>query len=188
MKGIDNMKRKFLEDLGLEKDAIDKIMAENGSDIEAEKTKSKETIDNLQGQLDTVNESLKKFDGVDVDTMKKDLETLQTTLKSKEEDFQKQLADRDFTDGLKAAIKSVGGKSEKAIMAMLDIDTLKASKNQESDIKAAIEACQKDNDYLFGSNEPINSPVGPTGDPIPGQTKKLEEMSYDEYKAYRNGK
>lgn len=115
MKGIDNMKRKFLEDLGLEKDAIDKIMAENGNDIEAEKTKSKETIDNLQGQLDTVNESLKKFDGVDVETMKKDLETLQTTLKTKEEDFQKQLADRDFTDGLKAAIKSAGGKSEKAI-------------------------------------------------------------------------
>ena len=31
------MKRKFLEDLGLEKEAIDKIMAENGADIEAEK-------------------------------------------------------------------------------------------------------------------------------------------------------
>ena len=31
------MKRKFLEDLGLEKDAIDKIMAENGSDVNAAK-------------------------------------------------------------------------------------------------------------------------------------------------------
>ena len=31
------MKRKFLEDLGLEKDAIDQIMAENGRDVEAAK-------------------------------------------------------------------------------------------------------------------------------------------------------
>ena len=31
------MKRKFLEDLGLEKETIDKIMTENGADIEAEK-------------------------------------------------------------------------------------------------------------------------------------------------------
>lgn len=174
MKGIENMKRKFLEDLGLEKEVIDKIMAENGNDIETEKGKAQEQITNLQEQLNTVNESLKKFDGVDVDTMKKDLETLQETLKTKEDEFQKQLADRDFTDGLKAAIKSAGGKSEKAIMAMLDLDALKASKNQESDIKAAIEGCQKDNDYLFGSNEPINNPTGPTGGaPMPTSDEKM---------------
>ena len=33
------MKREFLEGLGLEKEAIDKIMAENGKDIEAGKAK-----------------------------------------------------------------------------------------------------------------------------------------------------
>ena len=31
------MERKFLESLGIEKEAIDKIMAENGKDIEAQK-------------------------------------------------------------------------------------------------------------------------------------------------------
>ena len=36
------MKREFLEGLGLEKDAIDKIMAENGKDIEAGKAKLEE--------------------------------------------------------------------------------------------------------------------------------------------------
>ena len=36
------MKREFLESLGLEKDAIDKIMAENGKDIEAGKAKLEE--------------------------------------------------------------------------------------------------------------------------------------------------
>lgn len=182
------MKRKFLEDLGLEKEVIDKIMTENGNDIETEKTKAKEQVDNLQGQLDTVNESLKKFDGVDVETLKGEIGTLQTTLQTKEKEFQNQLSERDFNQQLETAISAVGAKNAKAVKALLDLDALKASKNQEADIKAAIEGCQKDNDYLFGGNEPINSPVGPTGDPIPGQTKKLEEMSYEEYKAYRNGK
>ena len=33
------MQRKFLEDMGLEKDVIDKIMSENGKDIESTKHK-----------------------------------------------------------------------------------------------------------------------------------------------------
>ena len=36
-------------------------------------------------------------------------------------------------------------------MALLDTDALKASKNQESDIKAALDNLKKDNDYLFKS-------------------------------------
>ena len=34
------MQRKFLEDLGLEKEIVDKIMSENGSDIEKDKGKT----------------------------------------------------------------------------------------------------------------------------------------------------
>ena len=49
------MTRKFLEDLGLEKEAIDKVMAENGSDIENARTSEKGKFDSertvLQGQL-----------------------------------------------------------------------------------------------------------------------------------------
>ena len=41
------MKREFLESLGLEKDAIDQIMAENGKDITREKNKA----DAVQMQL-----------------------------------------------------------------------------------------------------------------------------------------
>ena len=66
-------------------------------------------------------------------------------------------------DGKKAAILAAGGKSDKAVTAMLDVEALKASKNRDADIKTALEACQKDHAYLFGSDEPINNPVGTTG-------------------------
>lgn len=57
------MKRDFLEGLGLEKDVIDQIMAENGKDITREKTKA----DSVQTQLNAANEKLSGFEGVDVD-------------------------------------------------------------------------------------------------------------------------
>ena len=43
------MKRSFLEDLGLEKEVVDKIMAENGKDIE----NAKADYDELKAELKT---------------------------------------------------------------------------------------------------------------------------------------
>ena len=54
------MKRKDLEDLGLEKEVVDKIMGWNGADIEAEKAKIKAAEgerDNYKSQLDTATAS-----------------------------------------------------------------------------------------------------------------------------------
>jgi len=59
------MKREFLEGLGLEKDAIDQIMAENGKDITREKNKA----DSVQTQLDSAKESLKGFEGVNLEEL-----------------------------------------------------------------------------------------------------------------------
>ena len=58
------MKRKDLEDLGLEKEAVDKIMDWNGADIEAEKAKVKTAEgerDNYKSQLDTATAELNKL-------------------------------------------------------------------------------------------------------------------------------
>ena len=62
------MKTEFLKGLGLEQDVIDKIMAENGKDIAAEKaktTKAEGERDNFKDQLATATESLEKFKDVD---------------------------------------------------------------------------------------------------------------------------
>ena len=60
------MQRKFLEDLGIEKDAIDKIMTENGNDINKTKEKLESERDNYKSQLETAQETLKGFDGIDI--------------------------------------------------------------------------------------------------------------------------
>lgn len=182
------MKRKFLEDLGLDKEAIDKIMDENGNDINVEKSKATQAEtdrDTLKQQLDDAQKSLEGFKDVNVEDLKNQIATLQSTIETNKNNYEQNLAGRDFNDLVTKALTDAGAKNPKVAMATLDLDALKVSKNRDTDLKAAIEASQKDNAYIYGANEPINNPVGPTE---PDSTiKELSDMTYEEYKAYRQG-
>lgn len=139
------MKRKFLEDMGLTKEQVDNIMAENGNDIET----IKQERDTYKTQLSNAQSTLKSFDGVNITDLQNKISTLTNDLAAKETEYQKQLADRDFNDLLKATAEEFKPRELKAVMPFLDVERLKGSKNQESDIKSAFEAVKKDNAYLF---------------------------------------
>ena len=119
--------------------------------------------DEYKSSLDTVNERLKEFDGVDVKDLQSQITKLQGDLQAKDAEYAQKEAERQFNGELSAAIKKAGGRNEKAVMAMLDMETLKASKNQSADIEAAIGAVKESDAYLFGSDEPFKNPVGSTG-------------------------
>lgn len=156
------MKREFLEGLNLEKDVIDKIMAENGSDINATKTKLEAERDNYKSQLDTATEALKGFEGVDVKDLQGKVTKLTADLSAKESEYQSKITDMEFISKLDGAITKSGAKNTKAVKALLDIDALKLSKNQDADLTSALENCKKDNGYMFGSDEPFSNPIAPT--------------------------
>lgn len=140
-----NMKRKFLEDLGIEKEMIDKIMDENGNDV------NRITVerDNYKTQFETAQNTLKGFEGVDVNELQSKIATLNTDLANKDSQWQSKLDELEFNSLLKDTVKGAGARNDKAVMALLDIDTLKNSKNREADIASALEATKKDNAYLF---------------------------------------
>ena len=85
------------------------------------------------------------------------------TLSQKETEYQAKIADMEFDAKLSELLKQSGVKNAKAAKALLDLDTLKVSKNQDADIKAAVDTCKEENGYLFGSDEPIHNPIAPTG-------------------------
>lgn len=169
------MKREDLEALGLTKEQVDKVCdmhhaefdpvkkdletAQGDLAAEKEKTLTQETT------IGELKKDLEGFKDVDVSGMQQKITNLENDLKTKETDYQAQIADRDFQDILKDSISSAKGKNTKAIAALLDIDTLKSSKNQKEDIAAAIKALTEaeDSKMLFG--EPEANPVG-TGNPI----------------------
>ena len=157
----------ILAELGLEvpedkKTAFDKAWKENYR-TKVDYDKVVEQRDNHKSSLEEVNEKLKAFEGIDVDKLNGEIKKLQDDLKAKDDEYAAKEADRVFVDSLKDAIKSAGGRNEKAVMALLNIDDLKASKNQSEDIKKALDAAKESDAYLFGANEPFSNPVGATG-------------------------
>src|SRR5574344_729109 len=80
-----NMKRKFLEDLGLEKDIVDQIMQANGNDI----NKAKGDYEDVKAQLETANTTIKERD--------KQLKTLKDSVGDNEE-LQKQITELQATN------------------------------------------------------------------------------------------
>lgn len=152
------MKTEFLQnfkvgDQTLPKEVIDAILAENGRDIENAK-KPYADYDAVKGQLETAQECLKAFEGVDVGQLQGKITELTGKLSDKDKEWQAKLDGMAFDGRIKDAITAAKGRNAKAISALLDVETLRASKNQEADIKAALEAVKKDNSYLFEAETP----------------------------------
>ena len=170
------MKREFLEALGLDKEIVDKIMTENGNDINKTKEKLEAERDNYKSQLETAQNALKDFEGVDVKELKGKIDTLTADLTAKETEYQTKLADMEFNSKLDSLITSSGARNAKAVKALLDLESIKSSKNQDTDLQTALEACKKDNEYLFGKDAPINNPVALTGGGAPKTVTGVEAM------------
>ena len=129
----------------------------------AELEKKEQTISELTDKLNTATEGLKAFDGVDVKELKGKITKLTEDLDAKEQEWQKKVSAMEFDRSLDDAIKSANGRNTKAIKALLDMDTLRASNNRDLDVKAAIEAVKKDNDYLFESEKMPSKYAGGSG-------------------------
>lgn len=120
----------------------------------------------LETQLQTATENLKKFEGIEDPTkLQGEITRLTGELETQKTTYEGKIADMQFGTSLEAAIASAGGRNTKAIKALLDIEKLKSSKDQSADIKAALEECKKENDYLFGEANPVGKgdPIGDVG-------------------------
>ena len=153
------LKTETLKEKGLTQEQIDYVMAEVGKEVN---TLTAER-DNYKEQLSTATASLEKFKDVDPAAMQGEIDKLNQQLKDKDAEYAAKEADRVFSDTLKEAIKIAGGRNAKSVMALLDVDALKASKDQSEDIKKALEKVKESDSYLFGADEPFLNPVGPTG-------------------------
>lgn len=165
------MKREFLENLKvgdapLTKELIDTIMQENGRDIEAAK-KPYADYDAVKEQLKTAQDGLKAFEGIDVKDLQDKIKTLNTQLSTKDKEWQDKLNGMAFDGKIKEAITAAKGRNAKAISALLDVEKLKKSTNQDADIKDALEALKKDNAYLFEDDSTPPPYAGGTGRSTP---------------------
>lgn len=157
----------ILKDAGLEVTAeqlaaIDKEVKENYKTV-TDYEKQKDKLSAAEDKVKTLTESLDKFKDVDADKLNGEIADLKKQLEEKDKTFASQIADRDFDDLVKDAIAEAKGRNPKAIKALLDVEALKASKNQKDDVAAALKklAEAEDSKMLFGEDQP--APVGKVG-------------------------
>ncbi|MCM1258805.1 MAG: phage scaffolding protein [Roseburia sp.] len=169
------MKNEDLEALGLSKEQVEGVLklhqAEHDPVVkELETVKNdlaaeQEKVSAQEKTIKTLKVDLEGFKDVDVSGLQKKISDLEEDIKTKDANYQKEIADRDFADILKESISAAHGVNAKAITALLDVDTLKASKNQKEDIAAALEKLSQaeDSKMLFGGA--ASNAIG-TGSPI----------------------
>lgn len=181
----------ILKELGIEvpkekESDLDKAVAENYktvSDYDNQKEKldaANETINANDIAMNELKKQLEEFKDVDVTALNKRISDLESEKANIQKDYDAKIADRDFNDLVKESIAAVKGKNVKAITALLDVDALKASKNQKEDIASALKDLTEaeDSKMLFGDPDP--KPAG-TGNLI-GQVQKTPVQSTDTLK------
>lgn len=116
------MKTEELKAQGLTEEQISFVMAENGKDLK----KLQKENDNLSADRDTWKEkaeaaeaTLKGFEGVDLETMQKELSDWKQKATEAEKSAQAQLYERDFADALKTEFEGIKFSSEAAKRAIM---------------------------------------------------------------------
>lgn len=179
-----------LRSLGIEvpedKEAeVKKKLSENYKNI----AEVKKTTDNLETDRDewkqraeTAEETLKKFDGVDLETMQTEIATWKTKAENAEKDYAAKIEQRDFEDALKEEIggyKFTSEAAKKAIMAEIREAGLKVkdgkilglsdllAQMKEKDASAFVD--EKQQQLEAGRAKPYTGPLNPNG----GSAKKM---------------
>ena len=171
------MKKEELQKLGLTEEQINEVFKMNGLDVNGAKGElenAKKELEDYKAQFTSTQAELKKLQELKPEELSKQVSDLNEKLASQKADFEKQIADRNFNDLLAKTVTTAGGREAKAIMPFLDIEALKASKNQEADIKSAIEAVKGEHDYLFASTEPVKNAVSSTASNANASNKALD--------------
>ena len=86
----EKMKREYLEKLGLDKETIDKIMAENGKDIETEKSKiaaKEQELETIRENLSKANETIESYKGMNIEEIQKSAEDWKTKYEGMEQEL-----------------------------------------------------------------------------------------------------
>ncbi len=179
------MKTDELKAWGLTDEQSEKVMAQYGKDVsklQKENEKLTADRDKEKERADTAEETLKKFDGVDVETMQAELATWQQKAKDAEKDYADKLAQRDFEDALKEEIggyKFTSEAAKKAIMAEIREAGLKVkdgkilglsdllAQMKEKDASAFVD--EKQEQLEAGRAKPFTGPLNPNG----GGAKKM---------------
>ncbi|WP_117168866.1 phage scaffolding protein [Paraliobacillus sediminis] len=176
------MKRKFLTDLGLDSEQVDKVMKEHGETVNGLKDElegidslkqqiedQKATIEERDTQLNTLSETAKGNE-----ELTKEIEDLKTANTQTQADYQSKLDKQAFDFKLEKELTGAKARNPKAVKALLNIESLKLNGDKLEGLEDQLKTLQESDAYLFGEDEPNKlggrTPV-PSGNGVGQPTK-----------------
>lgn len=153
------MKREVLKSLGLSDEAIEKIMAENGNDINALKVKITELEEQVAtykkhvSDRDSQLESLKKSAG-DSEKLQAQIGKLQEENKKSKEAYDAQIALMRLDNSANLALTAAGAKNIKAVRALLNLDGAKMDGDKIIGLDEQIAKLKESDSYMFNDVKP----------------------------------
>ena len=156
----------ILKAIGLElsdeqQTAVNKAVAENYktvAEFDKKLGKVEAERDGLKEQLADVNNTLKTFDGVDVEGMKKQLAEAQQKAEDAEKAFNAKLSEREFDDALREAFDNYKFSSEyakSAIMAEVKSKGLPMVDGKIVGLGEVMDGIKKRDENAFTSDKPV---------------------------------
>ena len=194
LKGEYRMDRKFLEDLGLEKEVIDKIMEENGKDIEKEKKgvdklKSDNAVltsekERLEGQLQEANGTIEELSKIDAEKLQEEVQTYKKKFEESEREKEAEIKKITLEHEIEKNLLSAGAKNLKAVKALLDIEEIEKSNELTKTITTQIENLKESDGYLFETTDGDGDGSGNAEVQVGGNTNNQQNagtpMTYTE--------
>lgn len=105
--------------------------------------------DDFKLRAEEAEGTLKDFDGKDFDTITKERDEWKVKYETKIREDAEAQEKAELDEAIDNAIQNAKGKNAKAIIAQLDMDAIKSSKNRDKDIADAIKALADAEDTAF---------------------------------------
>lgn len=153
MKNIIEILKSLNIEVPAEKESeLTKAVAENYktiAEVDKKINKLETERDGFKERAEAAEETLKDFEGKDFDAITKERDEWQAKYEQRLKEEAEAKEKTEFETALNTAIESAKGKNAKAIIANLDIEVLRASKNRDKDIADAIKALADSEDTKF---------------------------------------
>lgn len=175
------MKKEELIELGLTEEQADKVLVMNGKAIEAQKALTaaeSQKLADASGTIKFLQDAVKKFDGVDVDGLNRQLADLQAK-------YDNDTAALRLENALDAAVSGAKAKNPKLLKLAIDRSKLKLDGDTLSGLEEQVDALRKSDPYLFEQTVVKQEGSGNPGGKAGGGGKEVtaeqfQKMTYQE--------
>lgn len=151
------VKREFLRELGIEDEVLDKIIIENGKDVQGLQAQIESLTadrDGLREQLAAANEQIEGFKELDVDGIKAKADEWKQKAEQAERELDERIADIQFDHALEKQLAGAKARDAGIIMGLLDREGLKLTDDGKIlGLEEQLSKIKEEKGFLFESED-----------------------------------